>query len=232
VEARLSSAAGGGWASFCQSQKGAAATAAVVCRQLGFSGPALLRRGVYDAEDKGAPGKPSAGAEVLEVVECSGKEASLAECSLEEKPSERCLATGSFGVACNGEPIGWEAGRHARGGQVIERIANVCRHVGACTLRLAACTEMARTLPALLPALPMLLRLQDPRHSPVCGWRAAPPSSRAGWRCASGRTAAACAAPNLSVVVPMTPPGQRLLLLLPRPSLSPAWQLQPAAQWA
>lgn len=94
VEAELST---GEWTALCQAGAGAAATAEVVCRQLGLGGPAALRLGMYAVDD----GAATLG--LAEVLQCAGSEAGLGDCFLAPEATDACTQAGTLGVACSGE---------------------------------------------------------------------------------------------------------------------------------
>lgn len=93
VEAELST---GEWTALCQAGAGAAATAEVVCRQLGLGGPAALRLGMYAVDD----GAATLG--LAEVLQCAGSEAGLGDCFLAPEATDACTQAGTLGVACSG----------------------------------------------------------------------------------------------------------------------------------
>lgn len=102
VEAQLAS---GEWTAFCQSGAASAASAEVVCRQLGLDGPAALRLGVY-------PGTDGAGQRrLIEVLQCGGSEGGLDDCFLAPEATDACSQAGALGVACSGEASAARQGR-------------------------------------------------------------------------------------------------------------------------
>lgn len=96
VQAQLRS---GEWTGLCQAGADSAATAEVVCRQLGLGGPAAPRLGMYAGSGLDALGN------LTEVLHCAGSEEGLGDCFLAPEATSACAQAGALGVACGGEAV-------------------------------------------------------------------------------------------------------------------------------
>lgn len=108
AEGRLEVLVNGSWAGVCWSSwPPFLPAAAVACRSLGLAGGSVRKSNFYGASQRLAIG----------AVSCTGKEASLADCSFAgvTPQGSACLPDDGVGVACEGEAErlgreGWQLG--------------------------------------------------------------------------------------------------------------------------
>lgn len=132
-EGRLMVRANRRWGAVCNRNVSDISAAAVACRQLGFKGAAAARGGSY----YGASLVPAS----LEILKCTGKEASLSDCTVTTAVNATdCNAAYGYGVWCQGGTC-QPAGLHA------------CMPP-TCLIKLSAL--LATRLLALAPTLPTL----------------------------------------------------------------------------